>query len=369
MKTRKVFLLFLFVTAYLLSLQSYAQVSRKTVKKNNKNMSKFRGQKNTFTKQKQYMYAGLSVDALNYFGDIVPKSNFASTKISFTRPGVSGHFGYRIGPRVTLRASLSYGKLQSDDFVVADPSGDNSKFRYIRNTQFKNSIVDLSVVGIVDLKKNSATYLNRAPFTPYALIGFSVFHHNPKGLVPEMDYTKGGGSAPTAFSNAGEWVALEPLGTEGQYATLEPTDANYGIKPYSLWQISIPFGIGMRYKLSDAIDFSFDFSVRWLFTDYIDDVSSNYVDLDVLDSDLARAMSYRSNEPTSVATGEPRDISGWEKREYVGRNGGTYDVITGFGEEYTENKRGGSKYNDIYYVSSIRIVYILGASFRTAKFR
>ncbi len=39
-----------------------------------------------------------------------------------------------------------------------------------------------------------------------------------------------------------------------------------------------------------------DIGFRYTFTDYLDDVSENYVDLGVFDNNLARAMSYRSNE-------------------------------------------------------------------------
>ena len=175
-------------------------------------------------------------------------------------------------------------------------------------------------------------------------------------------------SAHHDFPNAGEWTALEPLGTEGQYATLLETDANFGIKPYSLWQIAIPIGIGLRYRLADALDLSVDFAVRILFTDYIDDVSSNYVNLGVLDSDLARAMSNKSRDPLA-ATGEARNISGAKIITDAGRDGISYDVIPGYGHEQISNKRGGKDINDMYYVTSFRIAYIIGAKFRRAKFR
>ncbi len=362
-------LVFVFFLSGVLLTSANAQLSRKKIKKNNKAMSKFHGRKNTFTKQKKYGYLAFSVNTMNYLGEIAPKSTWGSTKLSKTRPGFSLSYGYRFGPRYTVRGSLSYGRLQSDDFDVADPNGENSKFRYIRNASFRNDILELSAVAIIDLFKNDGAYLSRVPITPYVLAGLAVFHHNPKAQVPSA-YVLPANTTPTAFANAGEWVALQPLGTEGQNANLDPTtpaDANFGIKPYSLWQLAIPFGIGGRYRFADAIDFSVDISARFLFTDYIDDVSRNYVDLGVLDSDLARAMSNRSRDPLS-ASGEAR-VNSSTTTTYVGSDGVVYEIIRGFGEEGPTYNRGGSSFNDIYFVTSFRIAYIIGAKFRRAKFR
>jgi hypothetical protein len=99
---------------------------------------------------------------------------------------------------------------------------------------------------------------------------------------------------------------------------------------------------------------------RYTFTDYLDDVSQNYVDLGVLNSPLAKAMSYRSNElpANQLPTLQP----------YVARDGNTYNTIPGYGRESQSNVRG-SNDKDIYMVTSIRLTYIIGATFHKAKFR
>ncbi len=363
--TKLIKLIFTLTFVFTISV-GFAQINRKQIKRKNKAMANYKGQNNGFTKQKKYFYVGVGVNSMNYFGDIAPKSGIFSTKISSTRPGFVLSGGYRFGPRYTLQASLSYGTLFSDDNKAADPTGENSNYRYKRNLHFKNNITELAVVGIFDLFQNQGSYLSRVQITPYALIGLAGFHHNPKAIAPEAS-----GSTGVALPEAGQWVSLRPLGTEGQYANLEPTDANFGIKPYSLWQVSIPFGLGVRYKLGEALDISFDITFRYLFFDYIDDISRNYVDLDVLDGDLAKAMSDRSMEPTGAKSGNDRSqyISGWDTDPYTGRNEGIYNTVNGFGQEGFSNNRGGASDNDIYYVTSIKVSYILGSSFRRAKFR
>ncbi len=363
--TKLIKLIFAIVLAFIIS-NGYAQINRRQAKRNNKAMANFKGQNNGFTKPKKYFYVGVGINSMNYFGDIAPKSGIFSTKISSTRPGFSLSGGYRIGPRYAIEASLSYGTLFSDDNKAADPVGETSNYRYKRNLHFRNNILELAVMGVFDLFQNQGSYLSRIQLTPYALVGVAGFHHNPQAIAPATNVHNG-----NALPEAGQWVDLAPLGTEGQYADLLPTDANFGIKPYSLWQVSIPFGLGARYKLGEALDISFDITFRYLFFDYIDDLSDNYVDLDVLGSDLARVMSDRSVEPTGAKTGDDRSqyISGWDVRNYTGRNGNSYTVVNGFGSEQESNKRGGASDNDIYYVTSVKVSYILGSSFRRAKFR
>ena len=353
------------ILVLLFAIPAQSQMNRRAIKRNNKSMRQYRGQKNSFTKQKQYNYIGFSLNAMNYFGDIVPSSSFASSKASFTRPGLSFVFGRRFGPRFTVQSTLSYGRLQSDDFEVADPGGENSKYRYVRNTHFRNDIIEVAGVAIFDLFKNDGSYISRVNWTPYLQIGVAGLHHNPKAKAPDT-FTQTGETLP----EAGQWVALQPLGTEGQNTDLLlPGDANFGAEPYSLWQFAIPFGLGARFAVGEALDFSFDISLRYLFTDYLDDVSRNYVDLGVLDGNLTKAMSDRSLEQTAVVSGEPRDISGASTRSYVGRDGVTYTVINGYGEEHPSNVRGSSNRNDVYFMTSFRLTYILGAAFRRAKYR
>jgi hypothetical protein len=331
-----------------------AQVSRKTVKKNNKRISSFRGQKNNFGKAKRYSQLGFSLNSLNYYGDLAPRAGRASTDIKYTRSGFGASWSTRFGPRYTFQSQYMYGILKGSDAVSADPSDlSNGIYRYKRNLSFRNQIHELSAVAIVDLFENEGNYISRAVWTPYIYLGVAVFHHNPEAEVPATDLSG------NPLAQAGDIVKLRPLGTEGQYSTLLATDANSGIEPYSLFQFAIPMGFGARIKLTETLDFSVDLGFRYTFTDYLDDVSKNYVDLGVLSSPLAKAMSYRTGE---------LGLAGNE-HTYVGRDGVSYTVENGYGSEHPDNMRGGKSDNDIYMVTTLRLTYILGATFHKAKFR
>jgi Domain of unknown function (DUF6089) len=330
-----------------------AQFRRGSIKKNNKRIASYRGKKSGFGKEKQYLSLGFSVNALNYYGDIAPLPKKVSTDISFTRPAFGISLAHRFGPRYTLQGQFMYGTLSGSDTKSASPSGENI-YRYQRNLSFRNRIKELSVVAYFDLFKNESTYISRVKWTPYVFLGVAGFLMNPQAQAPAKDLQ--GNPLP----EAGQWVDLRPLGTEGQYSKLQPTDVNYGIKPYSLIQVAIPFGAGARFRINEVLDLWADIGFRYTFTDYLDDVSRNYVNLDQLTAKdpsknaLARAMSYRNNE-----LGPPSNPYTY--------NG--YTVQAGYGSEGKDNIRGNKNNRDIYMVTSIRLTYILGATFHKAKFR
>jgi hypothetical protein len=335
--------------------QAEAQLNRRTIKKNNKRMASFKGKKFGF-KNKAYSAFGFSLNALNYYGDLSPKPQTVSTDISFTKPALGLTFMHRFGPRYTLLTEFMYGALRGSDTESADFNDpENGRYRYQRNLSFRNRIKELTVVAYFDLFDNTGRYISRVKWTPYAYAGVTGFMHNPQALAPSTDLQG------NALPEAGQWVDLRPLGTEGQYATLESTDANSGIKPYSKVQFAIPIGLGARFRLNDVMDLWAEVGFRYTFTDYLDDVSRNYVDLGVLDSPLAKAMSYRSNELPSDQVPA--------KQSYIGRDGQSYNTIPGYGYEHFSNNRGSKSDNDIYMVTSLRLTYIIGATLHRAKFR
>jgi hypothetical protein len=332
--------------------ESYAQFNRSGIKKSNKKIGTYRGIKQSFGKQKQYNSIGIALVAMNYYGDLSPLPGKISTDISFTKPGVAISYSRRLGPRFTMTGQFLFGTLKGADAESAKQSdASNGAFRYVRNLSFRNQIKELSLVATFDLFENDETYLTRVKWTPYVYAGVAGFLHNPQAIAPAKDLQG------NALADAGKWVDLQPLGTEGQHSTLASTDVNYGIKPYSLLQVAIPFGFGARFRLNEVMDISADIGFRYTFTDYLDDVSANYVDLTKLSSPLAQAMSYRSNElPGKPSNPTPSGIPG-------------VNVEAGYGTEFRTNNRGGKNDKDVYMVTSIKLSYIISPSYHRAKFR
>lgn len=358
------YLAFIVIFTILSATSSFSQIDRKAIKKKSKRISSYRGGTIKFGKGQKYDYLSFAVNSMNYFGDLAPKSGAVSTDIGFTRPGFTLGWGRRLGPRYTLRAGFTFGTLRGDDFESAETGNENAIFRYTRNLHFRNRIKELSFIAMFDLYKSTQSYLGRVSVTPYAFLGAAVLHHNPKAQVPEADVHNG--NAP--FPNAGEWVELQPLGTEGQNSD------KYDIDPYKLIQIAIPFGLGVRWALNSNVDLAFEIGFRFLFFDYLDDVSGLYPDLGTFTDPLARAMSDRSQEPNAVVSGDARDFVSigaiTTNQSYVGADGQTYTVFAGFGSDINSgNIRGGAGDNDIYVITSLKFSYIIGQNTRRAKFR
>ncbi len=95
-------------------------------------------------------------------------------------------------------------------------------------------------------------------------------------------------------------VYLKPLSTEGEGLPGYPDR-----KPYSLTQLAIPFGGGVKFAITNDWHIGLEVGLRKLFTDYLDDVSSTYADPNDLltaKGQLAVDLSYRGDE---VVGGDP----------------------------------------------------------------
>ena len=341
---RKLLFLVIAITLLASGNEAYSQINRRNIKKNNRRISSFKGKKSKFGKEKRYNAIGFTLSALNYYGDLAPRPSRVSTDISFTRPALGISLTHRFGPRYSLTGSFMYGTLKGSDAESANVNDLNGISRHNRNLSFRNHIKEFSVVATFDLFENQSTYISRVMWTPYVSLGLVGFFHNPQGKAPATDLN--GNPLP----QAGKWVNLQPLGTEGEYAGV-------GVKPYHKFQPAIPFALGARFRVNEVMDFSAELGFRYTFTDYLDDVSKNYADLSVFkNNELAKAMAYRSNELPEVKNGD------------VALN---YDTGIGLFPGYGKSGdiRGHRNNRDIYMVTTFRLTYILGKNFHRAKFR
>jgi len=301
--------------------------------------------------QKKYYTIGASLNASNYFGDISPTKSFISTDLKFTRHNISVFVVRRFNPRISWRASLMWSRLQSDDFN-AETSDPNDKFRFVRNLHFRNDVKELNFTLLFDLFENKQNFLKRPGLVPYSFIGLGVMHHNPMAKTPINPATGKGG----------EWMSLRPLGTEGQgrdgYA-----------KPYSLFQLVIPAGLGIRYKVNSRLDIAFEWSFRYTFTDYLDDVSSNYADPGDLGGpgSMAYQMSYRIEEPIAAYAQKSREPG---MREFLSEDN---PAVTPFGPRNGYGRRGDQRgkptEKDWYMVTGFHVNYIIPPQGRKSRLR
>ena len=205
---------------------------------------------------------GVMLGGSNYIGDLNLINPFYSI-----HPAGGIIYRYNQHSRLAWRGSLLFGTVSASD---ADA---NEQLFLNRNLSFKSTVYELHT-GL------EFTYLpfqighDKYKGTAYLMTGISLFRMNPM----------------TEFNN--EWIELQALGTEGQGSSLNQQSA------YSLTQLSIPLGIGVRFSLGKFASIGFEYGLRKTFTDYLDDVAGDsYVDAVILAEEngpLAASLSNRS---------------------------------------------------------------------------
>lgn len=226
---------------------------------------------------------------------------------------------YNYGPYLTFKGTAIYGKIEG-----ADKNFSNDPYRSRRNLSFKSDIVEFSVQGEWNIRGYEQTKTSYG-WSPYLFAGISVFRFNPKAQFHYQSYMMDA----SLQAQDGDWIELQPLGTEGQ----ETTKFN-DKRRYSLTQLSVPVGVGAKWQLDDYWAFGFEFGVRKTFTDYLDDVSSIYVDNIIVggaSGPMAVALKDRSMEvgQTPFENGDARGNSATKDWYVIGGLTLTYRIHGG----------------------------------------
>jgi hypothetical protein len=235
-----------------------------------------------------YFEAGVSVGPMIFLGDLgghaglgtpfLKDYNMNATKLAYSLY-VAAHPSELIG----IRLSATFGAVEGDDSYIKNKGGEEVS-RLDRNLNFKSNITEANLMFEVSptviFEDDPTDTWHR--IRPYGLLGIGVFHFNPMGAYVDPN------------TSATTWVFLQPLHTEGEGFVA-------GRPNYSLTQLEIPMGFGLKYYVSDNVNMALELVYRKTFTDYIDDVSTTFVDPAVLAANLppgtaqiAIAMSNKS---------------------------------------------------------------------------
>jgi len=223
----------------------------------------------------------------HYFQDY----EFSETKIA-TAIGIR----YKLSRYFALKTHFSYGQIGGDDKLTKE------YFRNYRNLNFTSDIWEWNVnfEGAFQEEQIGHRYnyrrvkgLRTYELYMYAFAGVGVFYFDPKTVYKGKTYD------------------LHALHTEGEGL---PGDNIYGKpypKNYSLVQPCIPLGVGFKYTLDRKWGVNLELGLRKTFTDYLDDVSREYIDPKLLFNNwgpVAVALADRSlgGHPQTTAPGEER---------------------------------------------------------------
>ncbi len=220
------------------------------------------------------LMAGLSL----YSGDLAPRE--LGLYFNSLHPAI-GIFG-RVNPHrmLSLRLGLTQAKVSGDDVNSAYPD---------RMLNFRSSVTELALSAEIS-PLQLGDYRQRLVVAPYVFGGAAIYRFNPQALYD------------------GNWINLQPLGTEGQgLAGYEPK--------YSLTQVAVPLGVGLKFTFRQAWSLGAEFGARKLFNDYLDDVTSaqvNYLDVLTGNGTLAASLSNpQIKEPQDVTYNRGGEFSDW----------------------------------------------------------
>jgi hypothetical protein len=273
----------------------------------------------------------LGIGAANFLGELGGANQtgtFFVKDFEFSQTRVSAALGvrYKFKNHIGFKGGLHYMMVSGDDKTTQEP------FRQNRNLSFRSNIFELSGQFELFLNKEqqghiykikSANGVKSIDIQAYGFVGFGAFYFNPKAKYQ------------------GNWVALQPLGTEGQ-------GLPGGAKKYSRVNICIPYGIGGIYSLDKDWSIGLEIGIRKTFTDYIDDVSTEY-----FDNNKIRA----ANGSTAAYLADPSIAS--YPVSFGGKASGP-KIQTATGEV-----RGQSNNMDSYMFININIIYKVSQRKRT----
>lgn len=197
--------------------------------------------------------------------------------------------------KFSARLSVNYGRLRGSDHISGDPA------RKKRNLSFFSPLIEGSALLEYNLNRyySGASrfrhgLINRG--TPYIFSGVAFFWYNPKTRL------------------------------NGDKHTLRyiPTEMS---KNYSLTQFALPIGVGIKYNVAPFVTLGVEIGFRKTFTDYLDDVSGQFID-------SATAFSQGGYEALVLSD---RSMEVNRERFPAGTS------------------RGNSKYNDNYYFVNITL--------------
>lgn len=183
---------------------------------------------------------GLHGGVCNYYGDIAP-----SVKLNETH-GTGGLYA---------RLNLNHSWALRTEFNRYTISGNDENFEFnkIRNLSFKTNINEAAMILEFNYLKYGPYVLHKK-FTSYVYLGISAFNFNPQAY----------------YNNT--WYDLSEYKTENV--------------AYSKLGVAIPFGIGLKYMLNKKFAFECQMGFRKTYTDYLDDVSTVYPDVQTIFTDV-----------------------------------------------------------------------------------
>ena len=168
-----------------------------------------------------------------YLGEI-SQTHFIPIELSFG-PRLRYNYDQRIG----IKGSLNIGQISAND------ANSNNSFQIDRNFSFTSQLIEGALIGEFNFFPYSALDSKSKLSTPFIFLGIGYVKHNPKSQLN------------------GVLLSTNSLQTEG---------VNFKTNIFS-----VPIGVGYKLRVN-RFGFEFSWGIRKTNSDYLDDVSTNFLD-------------------------------------------------------------------------------------------
>jgi hypothetical protein len=237
----------------------------------------------------------------------VGKKFIKDMRVKTIRPSYGIYLMAMYNNVIGVRLEGTFGQVVGYDSILKKVAS-STYGRYERNLSFKSKISEFQL-GVEVHPLFFKNYEDEEPpsISPYVVVGASIYSFDPQAQLN------------------GQWYSLQPLHLEGQGFAEYPDRKNY-----SLTQLNLIAGLGVKYEINSFLNARLEFIHRFLFTDYLDDVSNyEYVDptlfykyLTPNRAAIAQQLYNRTNEV------KPADITYFENLQRGDpRNKDTYFTI------------------------------------------
>lgn len=212
--------------------------------------------------QKKHHEIGIFGGTSSYYGDL--QQNLFPGEGYRAAGGLV--YKYFMHPNVGFRSSINYASLYGSDSLSKIPAIRE------RNLDFETNVLEVAV----GLEANLLPIdVDEYKVSPYVFAQIGLFYFNPYILDENS-----------------EKLYLRPLGTEGQGLDQYPERT-----PYSLVNVAFPLGAGVKFLIGKKVFLNVEMGFRYTSTDYLDDVSKSYVNLDNFGENIKSVnYSFRSDE-------------------------------------------------------------------------
>ena len=231
----------------------------------------------------------LGASTSHFLGDLGGKPSLGTNDLQdldilSTRYAFTGGLRVNFNRTFAFRTNLWYARVSGNDKYT------RNRERHGRNLNFYSNILEADAVIEVSVYRTS----NKKTIF-YVFGGIGYFRFNPKTKLN------------------GKVYELRDYGTEGQYSVP-------GKKPYDLTSMCFPLGFGYKFLISKRAYITVEVNSRKTRTDYIDDVSTRYVDpalLTAAKGPVAASLADRNisdipgfSFPGSIR-GDPKDMDSY----------------------------------------------------------